>query len=107
GKTVEPFLGVLLTYDVNKELPRQITLKPQPEKHEPQPIVRIGMVGAGNFANATLLPAMKEIEDLELVGIVSGSGMTARATGDRFGFSFCASDFQELAQDERLNWLVL
>lgn len=107
GKTGEPFLGVLLTYDVEKELPRQVALKPQPEKHEPQAIVRVGMVGAGNFTNATLLPATKDIEDLELVGIASGSGMTARTTGDRFGFSFCASDFQELAQDERLNWLVL
>lgn len=107
GKTDEPFLGVLLTYDVDKELPRKITLKSLPEKHEPQAIVRVGVAGAGNFANATLLPAMKEVEDLELVGIVSGSGMTSRTSGDRFGFSFCTSNFHDLAQDERVNWLVL
>lgn len=107
GKTEEPFLGVLLTYDVEKELLQQIAIKPQSKSHAPQQIIRIGMVGAGNFTNATLLPAMKDVKDLELVGIMSGSGMTARTTGDRFGFAFCTSDFSELAQDEHINWLVI
>ena len=107
GKAGTPFLGVLLTYDVEKETSRQIAIRPQPQSHASQSIVRVGMVGAGNFTNATLLPAMKDIDDLELVGIMSGSGMTARTTGDRFGFAFCTSDFNELAHDERINWLVI
>ncbi|MBI5960531.1 MAG: bi-domain-containing oxidoreductase [Chloroflexi bacterium] len=107
GKTGEPFLGVLLTYDSHKELPQRIAIKPSAVSHTPQTTLRIGMVGSGNFANATLLPAMKGIDGLELTGILSGSGMTARTTGDRFGFSFCTSDFDELAHDERVNWIVL
>lgn len=107
GKTGESFLGVLLTYDVNKELPRIISLEPPVREYAPEAAVRIGLVGAGNFVNATLLPAIKDITALELVGIASGSGMTARATGERFGFRFCTSDFNELVQDERINWVVI
>jgi predicted dehydrogenase len=65
------------------------------------------MLGAGNFVNATLLPAMKAVPGVSLEGIVSGSGMTARATADRFGFAWCAADEGALLRDERVTWLVV
>lgn len=109
GKTSEPFLGVLLTYDAEKPLVGKISLTATPETipYEPSTTVNIGLLGAGNFTNATLLPAMKDIEGLRNVGIMSGSGMTARTTGDRYGFEFCTSDYDELLQDERVNWIVI
>ena len=107
GKTEASFLGVLLTYDADKPIEQTIYLRNEPPTPSPQQSVNIGFVGAGNFANATLLPAMKDIDGLNLVGIMSGSGMTARTTGDRFGFQFCTSDFAELANNEHINWMVI
>jgi predicted dehydrogenase/threonine dehydrogenase-like Zn-dependent dehydrogenase len=109
GKTGEPFLGVVLTYDVERELPRRVELANGATAGSPraQGAVRLGMLGAGNFANATLLPAMKELPGLELVGIVSGSGMTARHAGDRFGFAYCATEDAELIRDDRINWVAI
>ena len=107
GKTSDPFLGVLLTYDTEKTVDQKISLRPGSTSHKPAEGVSVGLVGAGNFTNATLLPAMKDVAGLCLVGIMSGSGMTARTTGDRFGFEFCTSSFDELIADDRINWLVI
>ncbi len=105
GEKDEPFLGVVLTYDTERPLARRIELKPA--AFASQPAIRVGMVGAGNFTNAALLPAMRGVDGVDLVSIVSGSGLSARSTGDRFGFASCASDLDELLRDERVNWLVI
>src|SRR5206468_3811290 len=94
GEAKEPFLGVVLTYDFGRELPDRIALAP-PAGPAPAPDhapLRFGLLGAGNFVNATLLPAMKKVPGVEPVGVVSGSGLSARSTGDRFGFAYCTSD---------------
>lgn len=115
GKTDEPFLGVVLTYDVERELPRRVSLGSNSSPNGDAPNraavvpgqIRLGLLGAGNFANATLLPAMKDIPGLELIGIASGSGMTARHAGDRFGFAYCATDDAELLADDKITWLAI
>jgi predicted dehydrogenase/threonine dehydrogenase-like Zn-dependent dehydrogenase len=107
GKTKESFLGVLLNYDIEKKLPAKISLSPIASQHLKESSIRVGMLGAGNFTNATLLPAMQKIAGLELIGIMSGSGMTARSTGQRFGFGFCTSSFEELLTEERINCIVV
>lgn len=110
GKTGERFLGVVLTYDMQREQEGRVDLSPErrpsptPSK---QPAVRVGMVGAGTFPNATLLPAIHRLSGLDLVGIVSGSGVTARVSGARYGFSYCASELTALLSDEQINWLVV
>lgn len=117
GKTSEPSMGVVLTYSAEHELIDRISLRREsvapklrstPKEGNPgQPAVRIGMLGAGNFVNATLLPAMQKLDELELVGIVSGAGVSARSSGDRFGFAYCASDESSLLADDRINWVVV
>ncbi|MDQ3701810.1 MAG: zinc-binding dehydrogenase, partial [Chloroflexota bacterium] len=60
GKTGEPFLGVLLTYPERRDTARTVQLRPRvPNRGLPAPLAAIGLLGAGNFATTTLLPAMK------------------------------------------------
>lgn len=113
GKRPEPFLGVVLTYDTGHMLPSRVTLSSasRPSRTSDtlavQSSIRLGLLGAGNFVNATLLPALKDIAGLELVGVVSGSGLSARAVGDRFGFDYCASDASTLVEDTLINWIAI
>jgi len=110
GKTSEPFMAVVLSYDMGRELPDSIELKsaspPVPAALPPGDI-GVGVLGAGNFVNSTLLPAMKDIPGVDLVGIVSGSGMTARTTAEKFDFRYCASDESRLLDDLAINWVVV
>lgn len=107
GKTGEPFLGVLLSYDQKRDLPRRIPLHPAAASHTAEDTIRVGMVGAGNFVQATLLPAMQQIPGLHLTGIVSGSGLNAQTSGQRYGFAYCAAEVDELLKDAQINWLAI
>ncbi len=48
--------------------------------------VRIGCVGAGNFAQSQLFPILKGAHDASLEAIASASGVTAESMRGRFGF---------------------
>lgn len=112
-KVNEPFLGVILEYEQDRTLPGRIEL-PQPSpgtSRDARPAesagIRLGVLGAGNFANSTLLPAIRKVPGIAPVAITSGSGLTARTSGARFGFAYCASDEAALLQDESINWLAI
>ncbi len=103
GKRSEPFLGVLLTYGDRVSFARQVKLSAAPASGT----VRIGMLGAGNFATGVLLPAMHQVKDIEFVGISTGSGVSARHVGERFGFRYCSTDERELFEDSSINTITI
>jgi len=109
GRTAEPSLGVLLRYPAEPELTRTIRRRAVPAAVAGAKVdkVRLGVLGAGLFANATMLPVLKAMSDVELVGIASGAGLSARAAADRFDFAFCSSDGNEVMNDPRINTVAI
>lgn len=117
GKIGEPFLGVLLTYPEVADLGRKVLLGPRHDqadhydntapKARRVPRVRLGLIGSGNFANGTLLPRLKELSSIDLVGVASGAGLSARTTASRFGFSYCTTDTQEILGDSSINTVAI
>jgi predicted dehydrogenase/threonine dehydrogenase-like Zn-dependent dehydrogenase len=113
GKTSQPFLGVLLTYPRQPDLSRKVTLAASPSvsrfaaQSSTLQRVALGVLGAGDFANATLLPGLKGMEQLDRVGIASGSGVSARTSADRFGFSYCTTDSKQLLSDPDVNTVAI
>lgn len=106
GKKNEPFLGVLLTYDL-KAPPAATVVTFQPPTPPPQAGVRLGVLGAGNFATGVLLPAIRTIEGIEPVGIVSAGGLHAQQAACKFGFRYAASGAETLLQDQDINTLAI
>ena len=120
GKTSEPFLGVLITYPEQPDLSRKIVLNtmhhaPRTTFHVPRSNVprsnvqrvTVGLLGAGNFANITLLPAMKKVAGIEFIGICTATGLSARHAGDKFGFRYCTTDEDEILNDSDINTIVI
>lgn len=105
GKSRQPFLGVVLTYDA-KPAPRTTRIE-FPARREPSSSVRLGVLGAGKFADATLLPAIKRAGGIDLVGIASSGGLHARHAARKFGFSFAASSNEEVLKDRRINTIAI
>jgi predicted dehydrogenase len=105
GKTKKPFLGVLLTYDQEKEIKsekiefRAVSVKPS--------AMKLGVLGAGLYANATLLPAIKNISEIELVGIASSGGLHAQHSGKKFGFAYATSSDEEIINDPNINTVAI
>ena len=105
----EPSLGVLLTYP--QEQAGVVSVQRKVKFREPaikaQDSVRLGAIGAGNFATATLFPAMKGVGGLEWVGLATATGMKAAQVGKRFGFAYATTDVEELLNDPRINTITV
>lgn len=108
GKKKEPFLGVLLTYPAEMSgIPvSRVTFPPTRMTREASQVT-LGVLGAGLFANATLLPAIKKVKDIELVGIASAGGLHARHSGRKFGFAYAASSSDEIINDPSVNTVAI
>jgi predicted dehydrogenase len=69
--------------------------------------MRLGVIGAGLYANATLLPALKKIRNIELVGIASAGGLHAQHSGKKFGFAYATSDDNQILDDPHVNTVAI
>jgi predicted dehydrogenase/threonine dehydrogenase-like Zn-dependent dehydrogenase len=100
GKTDEKYLGVVLNYKEVKSEPR-----PAPPAYETVKLskVGVGFVGAGNFASGVLLPNISQIKNYECVSIMSGSGVTATSSKERFSFKRTAESFSEIIDDPNVS----
>ena len=111
GKKNEPFLGVLLEYPQKAEMPENqavtldcVRLQGDPEGPKPN----IGVLGAGNYANATFLPVMKDSSNrCVLRSIASGSGGKARHSAEKFGFEKVETDGNAILTDPEIADVVL
>ena len=105
----EPYLGILLDARVPGDRveraasrPRVVT-QPSPTSSDirpitaaPREIVRIGLIGAGSFAQNVLLPAIKAAGNVQMKRVVTSSGLTATSVAKRFGFETAGSDAAEI-----------
>ena len=109
GGATEPYLGILIKYDTARELERNVENRISKFKFEisnPPGRVRVGMVGAGDYARRMLLPHFKA-EGVEFAAIATASGVTARDVGGRYGFARFVSGADEVLSEEGVNLLVI
>lgn len=107
GKKKEPFLGVLLTYaNTVGKLEGLKVIRFNVSTSKPA-TCKFGVLGAGLYANATLLPAIKNIKDIELVGIASSGGLHAQHSGQKFGFKYATSSDEEILNDPNINTVAI
>jgi predicted dehydrogenase len=116
GKKAEPFLGVLITYpdqgestQVHKETGTSVRVSPSaPTARQASPgHVRLGVLGAGNFASATLLPVIQKMTNIKLIGIASAGGLHAAHAARKFGFAYAASSDDEILNDPEINAVAI
>jgi predicted dehydrogenase/threonine dehydrogenase-like Zn-dependent dehydrogenase len=113
GKTRAFFLGTLITYadaesaaatDSSKGLLAKI---PVTGAAQSLTSVRLGVLGAGNFAQNTLLPALKEIANVSFIGVCNATGPRSRSAAEKFGFAYCSNSEEKLLQDAKINAVVI
>jgi predicted dehydrogenase len=70
--------------------------------------IRVGLVGAGDFAKGVHLPNLKTMADrFEIRAIASRTGENATATATRFGASYATTDFDEVLADPDIDLVVI
>ena len=106
GKKKESFLGVLLTYPEGKKKEERRVAFPTIVNRKSS-IVNLGVLGAGLFANSVLLPAIKKVDGIQLVGIASAGGLHAQHAGKKFGFKYATSSEDEIINDPNINTVAV
>jgi predicted dehydrogenase/threonine dehydrogenase-like Zn-dependent dehydrogenase len=107
GKTYEPHLGVVIRYPNEEVGARRLELIPRRAHTSPQGQVRVGLLGAGNFAQGVLIPAIKSTLGTQLVGLCASSGARSRSSAAKFGFEFCTTNEEEIYSDASINTIVI
>lgn len=90
----EQFSGILIEYELQTELKSDVhltTTNPNPSK------ASVAFIGAGNFAQNILLPRLKGL--CTFTGIATAHGNTARYVADKYKFSYCAGNADDLLND--------
>jgi len=103
GGSKEPYLGVVLQYDPNREISGRVEIG-TPAKTESG--VRIGLIGAGGYARGMLLPNFKA-NGAGFRAVSTASGVTASNVAKEFGFESCVSNADEVMNDESVNLVVI
>jgi predicted dehydrogenase len=107
GQRDQPFLGVMITYPETVDLTRNLDLRPRGTSTVRADSISVGLLGAGAFANSTLIPAMKPVNGLELVSVCAANGAHARSAAEKFGFQRCATDEEIVFHDSAVNTIVI
>ena len=113
GKTREFFVGTLITHldaDASAAPHLAATMSsriPVAAIAKTPGSVGLGILGAGSFAQNTLLPALKSIAGVSFIGICNATGPRSRSAAEKFGFSYCSNSEEELLRDENITAVLI
>lgn len=104
----EKYIGIVFNY--NKEISynkKKVMVPPSQAKKQKEGKINIGFIGAGSFAQGYLLPELKKYKNVNLVGVATFSGNTARNVAEKFGFEYCTTDYNEILNDDKIESIFI
>lgn len=114
-----PYTGVILEYPEDKkdielvrlvELVKSSTTNATNKTNQTNPTsktVSLGVIGAGLFGKALLLPALKNIKDILLHTLSTSSSANTYHTAKKYGFENCTTDYKEVVCNEQINSVIV
>lgn len=101
----QDFLGVVLKYtNKNINLNNFIQNDNVPVKSK-NAEVKLGLIGAGNYASTMLLPFLNGIASF--IGIATATGINAHDKAKKFGFMYSTTDYKKILEDKEINTVVI
>lgn len=106
GRNPEPAIAILLEYEKDRSQPSRIDLRPTNHRAITRPI-NLGVIGAGQFARAILLPAFAAQKSSRFRAFCTTSGLTSKDVAKHYGASYCTSDPAEIINDKDIDAIVI
>lgn len=97
----EHFCGIVLEYDTNKALKKEVQIT---SKKYNATDVNIGFIGAGSFAQNFLLP---NVAGNNLINVATARSTTARNIANKFGFDNCTGDAEAVINNKQINTVFI
>jgi polar amino acid transport system substrate-binding protein len=99
GKTKEPHIGILLRYNSDKDKRLSVI---SVNKNSVVNKITAGFIGAGSFAQSYLIPNVLS-NGGTLAGVATSRGITSKNVADKFKFSYCTTDPDDIINDKNIN----
>ncbi len=106
-RTNPDVVGILLEYQRERSLISRRLDVPARRPRRTNGSVRVGLIGAGNFAQGVLLPVLARRSDVRLHAVATASGLSARSVADRYGSQYATSDYIEILQDPEVDCVMI
>jgi predicted dehydrogenase/threonine dehydrogenase-like Zn-dependent dehydrogenase len=102
-------LGVIISYPEEvvgeEDLSRKIIFPDV--KLQPTSQIRLGVLGAGNFATAVMLPTLDRLKEIALVGIVTATGSKGEHAAKRYDFKYATTEENQIYEDDTINTIAI
>lgn len=105
----EKYIGILLKYAENEAKWQSVVKKEAGPagKRVSSHQIKVGLIGAGNFARSTILPTMKEIGSFYFRGMATTGGTASAQANEMFPFDYTTNDYKKLLSDEEIDLIVI
>jgi predicted dehydrogenase/threonine dehydrogenase-like Zn-dependent dehydrogenase len=110
----EPYIGVVLNYAQEPsphvappDSPRTVWLQPAVSRPETVDRLKVGLIGGGLFTKNVLLPAVKKIAGVKLVGAATTTGVTCQHLAKKYGFAYATTDYQQIMGDPAIGSVLI
>jgi predicted dehydrogenase/threonine dehydrogenase-like Zn-dependent dehydrogenase len=103
-------LGILFEYDSQAAVTRETRLPRNVSNSlsaRPSQKVRLGVIGAGNYASSMLLPHLKKNDEVELVAVATASSLSGQNARRKFGFKYTTTDYKELLDSDEIDAVLI
>jgi predicted dehydrogenase/threonine dehydrogenase-like Zn-dependent dehydrogenase len=106
----ERSVGVLLDYEATHvrgdRIVSKVDLVPPTTATHARPL-NIGFVGAGSFAQASLLDPIKSFPGISMVGVCTANGLNAKSVARNFGFQFATTNPSDVIGNESVGTIFI
>ncbi|MGH9936193.1 MAG: bi-domain-containing oxidoreductase, partial [Blastocatellia bacterium] len=106
GERQERAVAILLEYDGDEPQPARIDLPVARPRAIKKPL-RLGVIGAGQFAKGVLLPAFAKQKAARFHAFCTSSGLTSKDVAERYGASYCTSIPAEILTDKEIDVVLI
>jgi polar amino acid transport system substrate-binding protein len=103
-----PFIGVVVKYPSGtQDGPPPRTVSVRSEQFRKEGALSVGVIGAGLFGKALLLPALSKTPRVRLHTLSTATGAHAHHAAVKFGFSTCTTDYQSILENHNIDAVVV
>lgn len=106
NKNKEYYIGILLKYDSNEKFAKN-TINFTDKKTVNGNKIKVGLIGAGNFTRATIIPNMKKTGNFDFRALATTGGITTAQTLSNTKFDYVTNNYKELLDDIDIDLIVI
>jgi len=103
----ERIVAVLFSYDAQKKQKDILKFSETKKYSKNTGIINIGLIGAGNFTQAIVLPVLKKIKNIHLRAVADTQGINSQKIVREFRGNYATTNWQKIIKDKKIDLVII